>query len=47
MHDDDEERFPRISLWELLGGIAKGVARFAYWLILIGVLAFVLAQYGR
>ena len=30
MHDDDERRFPRITLWELLGGISA--ALFKGWL---------------
>jgi hypothetical protein len=26
MHDDDETRFPRISLWQFLGGVLRGIA---------------------
>ena len=27
MHDDDETRFPRISLWQFLGGVLWAIAR--------------------
>jgi hypothetical protein len=31
MHDDDEQRFPRISLRELLRGIFRPVLSFLLW----------------
>ncbi|MBM6583991.1 hypothetical protein ILT44_27710 [Microvirga sp. BT689] len=31
MHEDDEERFPRITLWQFLAGILKTMIRFAMW----------------
>ena len=44
MHDDDEARFPRITLSELLGGIFKRVASGTWWLILVVFLVVLLAQ---
>ncbi len=31
MHEDDEERFPRITLWQFLVGIFKTVVWFEMW----------------
>jgi hypothetical protein len=31
MHDDDEERFPRITLWQFLIGILKTIVWFEMW----------------
>jgi hypothetical protein len=31
MHEDDEERFPRITLWQFLGGIVKTIVWFEMW----------------
>jgi hypothetical protein len=31
MHEDDEERFPRITLWQFLVGILKTIVWFEMW----------------
>jgi hypothetical protein len=31
MHEDDETRFPRITLWQFLIGILKTVVWFEMW----------------
>ena len=30
-NEDDEERFPRITLWEFLGGVLGGVVNLWLW----------------
>jgi hypothetical protein len=32
MHDDDETRFPDITLWQFLGGVLWGVLYAGSWL---------------
>ncbi|WP_210261076.1 hypothetical protein [Enterovirga aerilata] len=32
IHDDDEERFPRITLWQFLGGVFTPLANVWLWL---------------
>lgn len=31
MHEDDEERFPRITLWQFLVGMLKTIVWFEMW----------------
>lgn len=31
MHEDDEERFPRITLWQFLVGVGKTIVSFEIW----------------
>jgi hypothetical protein len=31
MNDDDTERFPRITLWQFLGGLFRGLASLLLW----------------